>query len=156
MQKLDNVLTALERMLGTAWVGAMWSIGYLAVPVLFSSLDNRMLAGSLAGQMFSIVSYLGLGCGLLLIALMRYRNPAQWLDMRAYLILFMLLLVVVGEFILQPMMAELKRLGLIVGSEQAHRFAVLHGIASVLYLVNSLAGLILVSGWSKRPTIRGA
>lgn len=116
-----------------------------------------MLAGNLAGQMFSIVSYLGFACGLALIAIMRYRKPEQWIGRRLFLILFMLVLAVVGEFVLQPMMAELKQLGLVAGSDVAHRFALLHGVASVLYLINSLAGLLLVSGWLRRnPDIREA
>jgi len=57
----------------------------------------------------------------------------------------MLGLVIVGEFVLQPMMAELKMEGLVAGSEQAASFARLHGIASILYLINSLAGAVLVA-----------
>jgi hypothetical protein len=37
----------------TLWVGGFWAIGYLAAPMLFYNLDDRMLAGMLAGKMFT-------------------------------------------------------------------------------------------------------
>lgn len=134
-----------ERLLLTLWVGSLWAIGYLAVPVLFALLDDRGLAGMLAGRMFSLVSYLGLVCGGLLLAGTALRHGrAVWRSLRAGLLLVMLSLVVVGEFGLQPLMAQLKADGLAEGSVQAAQFARLHGIASLLYLINSLCGLLLV------------
>ena len=34
----------------TAWVGALWAIGYLAAPALFHALADKQLAGMLAGK----------------------------------------------------------------------------------------------------------
>lgn len=135
-----------ERFLLTLWVGCLWAIGYLAVPVLFAKLDDRMLAGMLAGEMFTIVSYLGLFCGTaLLLGLLFRLGTSAVRDWRLWLLLAMLLLVVAGEFILQPQMAELKLAGLPEGSMEASRFARLHGVSSILYLLNSLFGLVLIS-----------
>jgi hypothetical protein len=142
MKKIDTLLTTL-------WVGSLWAIGYLAVPILFYSLDDRMLAGMLAGKMFTLVSYIGLGCGALLLTLTLTASPSVWRARRRWLLVMMLGLVIAGEFVLQPMMAELKIGGLVVGSEQAASFARLHGIASILYMINSLAGAVLVA--STRP-----
>ena len=133
-----------ERVLLSLWVGGLWAIGYLAVPILFATLEDRMLAGMLAGKMFSAMSFIGLGAGmaLLLMALMTSARPlSQW---RVRLLLLMLVIVAVGEFVLQPMMAGLKVEGLVEGSETAARFAMLHGVASILYLINSLSGLALL------------
>lgn len=135
-----------ERLLLTLWIGALWAIGYLAVPILFAMLDDRMLAGQLAGRMFTLVSFLGLFCGgLLLLGTLLRLGKGALRNGRAWLLLVMLLLVAVGEFGLQPLMAQLKAQGLIEGSAQAVQFARLHGIASVLYLINSLCGLLLVA-----------
>ena len=38
-----------ERILLTLWVGGLWSVGYLAVPVLFHGLNDRRLAGMVSG-----------------------------------------------------------------------------------------------------------
>jgi len=52
------------------------------------------------------------------------------------------LLIAVAEFVLQPQMAELKQLGL--EGEHLQQFRMLHGISSILFLLNSLAGLVLI------------
>ncbi|MGE0080305.1 MAG: DUF4149 domain-containing protein [Thiohalomonadaceae bacterium] len=137
-----------ERILLTLWVGALWSVGYLAVPVLFAQLDDRMLAGMLAGHMFTLVAWLGLIAGALLAMgeLVRSQGRPGW---RFWVLAFMLALVAVGHFGLQPAMAALKVEGLPAGSAQAAQFARLHGFASVLYLLTSLAGLALVAGTSR-------
>ena len=44
----------------TAWVGALWSIGYLAAPALFHTLADKQLAGMLAGKLFTLVAYVGI------------------------------------------------------------------------------------------------
>jgi MFS family permease len=130
-----------ERVLITLWVGALWAIGYIAAPVLFSLLQDRSLAGSLAGQMFHIVSYIGIACGGILLAAMLPRHGLRW---RTWILITMLVLVICGEFVLQPMMQELKSHGLIEGSTEKARFGMLHGIASVVYLGNCVLGLVLV------------
>ena len=131
-----------ERVLLTLWVGSLWTIGYIVAPVLFKMLD-RVTAGNVAGQLFTIVSYIGLVTVivLLLAAILRagMRVLQQW---RIRLLLLMLFIILVGQFGLQPMMVELKAAGLQGG--QARQFATLHGVASVLYLINSLLGLALV------------
>ena len=131
-----------ERILLTLWVGSLWATGYIVAPVLFKMLD-RVTAGNVAGQLFSIVSYIGLfvAAVLLLLAVLQtgLRALQQW---RVRFLLLMLLLVLIGQFGLQPLMAELKASGL--QGEQARQFATLHGVASILYLTNSLLGLALI------------
>jgi len=130
-----------ERVLLTLWVGALWSIGYIAAPTLFAVLDDRKLAGALAGHMFHIVSYIGLVCGVMLLVSQIRQAGMQW---RVWVIVIMLALVAGGEFILQPMMENLKLQGLLEDSATKKQFGILHGIASSLYLLESLLGLSLV------------
>lgn len=144
-----------EPVLLTLWVGLLWGIGYLAVPVLFSSLDDRMLAGMLAGKMFTAVSFIGLGCGTILLLMSVLAASRQMQKFRLPLLVLMLALVAIGEFVLQPMMAELKLQGLVEGSDMAARFGILHGVASLLYLVNSVAGLLLLLvSWRESSSFR--
>lgn len=133
-----------ERFLLTLWVGSLLAIGYLAVPILFSALDDRMLAGQLAGRMFTVVSLLGLVCAPLLMAVTAKNYQANARVRRLIMLAVMLALVLVGEFVLQPMMAVLKAQGIAAGSEAAGQFARLHGVSSILYMINSLLGLGLV------------
>ncbi|MDH5601712.1 MAG: DUF4149 domain-containing protein [Gammaproteobacteria bacterium] len=130
-----------EKLLLTIWVGAMWSIGYIVTPVLFSMLEKHV-AGNVAGQLFTIVSYIGIFAAVALIIniLMQYGfNRRHW---QLWTLFVMLVIVMIGQFVFQPMMEELKAAGLT--GENAKRFGRLHGMASGLFLVNSLAGLALV------------
>lgn len=134
-----------ERIILTLWVGALWSIGYLAVPLLFYGLDDRRLAGELAGQMFKAVGYVGLVSGVFLLIGIAVAAPRQWLrQWRTGIIITMLVLIAIGLFSLQPYMQELKAQGLVPGSAEAARFGKMHGVSSVLYLITSICGLILV------------
>jgi hypothetical protein len=140
-----TVLSTLDRLLTTLWVGALWAIGYLAVPILFAHLDDRILAGALAGRMFTALSYTGLVVGVSLLAVITLRREARWRRSRLMMVALMLVVVVIGEFLIQPIMAELKSHGLVAGSSEARRFALWHGAASILYLCNSLLGLVVVA-----------
>lgn len=135
-----------ERILLTLWVGGLWAIGYLAVPVLFHSLDDRRLAGEVAGQMFGVLSLVGLVCGTLLLVRAIYVAGKKWSSAwRVWSLVAMLVLVATSAFVLQPMMQELKATGLLEGSTAAKHFGQLHGASSVMYLITSLLGLALVA-----------
>ncbi len=136
------MLQITERILLTLWVGSMWTAGYIVAPILFKTLD-RSLAGSVAGHIFTAVNILGLSCAVVLLLGVFFkvglRSLRQW---RPLLLIAMLVIIVVGQFVLQPMMSELKTLGLT--GAHATQFARLHGISSILFLFNSLGGLALV------------
>ncbi|KAF0193303.1 MAG: hypothetical protein FD165_406 [Gammaproteobacteria bacterium] len=134
-----------EQLLLTLWVGSQWAIGYIAVPVLFHSLDNRALAGNVAGEMFTVVYLIGLVAGPLLLASLWFRAGPVLREWRFWVIAAMVVLVAIGMFVVQPMMQDLKTQGeLVKGSELAARFGRLHGVSSAMYLVTSLLGLALV------------
>ena len=91
----------------------MWTVGYIVAPTLFAMLADRTMAGSVAGQLFSVMSYVGLLAAGLLISGQCYRSRATWRqNWRFWTLLIMLLIIVIGEFYLQPLMAELKLAGL--------------------------------------------
>jgi hypothetical protein len=139
-------LHATERVLLTTWVGGLWAIGYLAAPVLFKVLEDRRMAGELAGHMFKIVAIVGLVCGTCLLIAALQRHGAAWLrSWRVWTLAAMIILVAIGLFVLQPMIQEVKAQGLVEGSEQARRFGMLHGLSSILYLLTSVGGLALVA-----------
>jgi len=145
-------LEGMERLLLSLWVGIMVGIGYIAAPVLFKVLDDRKLAGGLAGEMFHVVTIIGLIFGGILL-LLRYKDESieflkQW---RGWLLLLMLCLVATSMFILQPMIAEVKALGISEGSENAKKFGMLHGISSLLYMVTVVSGILLIFFGLRKP-----
>ena len=60
MKLFKDPLSSLEHVVLTLWVGGMWTTGYLVTPVLFSTLQDRMLAGNIAGRLFGVLSVIGL------------------------------------------------------------------------------------------------
>lgn len=146
-----------ERAALTLWVGGLWIAGYVVAPSLFATLDDRQLAGRLAGHIFQLVSYIGLAVGLALLLSLIVQQGRGWLrDNRARLLLLMLLFVALSVFVLQPMMQELKLIGIAPGTAQATQFGRLHGISSILHLINSLLGLWLVATGFRAPTQESA
>lgn len=137
---------AIEQLLLTLWAGSLWAIGYLAVPVLFHMVEDRHLAGELAGQMFRAVAVIGLACGLLLlVGRLGADGRAVWRQWRIGVLLAMLLLVACGLFLLQPQLAAIKAQP--DWSQQAAlaaQFRRLHGVSSILYMLTSIGALVLV------------
>ena len=130
---------ATERILLTLWVGSLWVTGFLVAPTLFALLDDRALAGTIAGNLFTKISYIGVLCGGVLLVLNRLlKRGAGW---RLWVIIIMLALIVTIQFSLTPMLAELR----VQGLSGSARFGQLHGLAGVLYLVTSVLGLVLVA-----------
>jgi len=145
---MKNLSQHLASLLITAWVGGLWAIGYLAVPVLFYTQPDRQLAGELAGEMFIRLGYLGMACGMyLLIQRISVSGRASFRLALFWVIAAMLLLTLVLQFGIQPVMADIKAQALpvdVMHSALAGRFKMLHGISSVIYLIESLLGAFLV------------
>lgn len=148
MANVARLLPGLRTLLVTLWVGSLWAIGYLAAPTLFATLADRMLAGSIAGSLFRVEAWLSVVCGLLLLGL--FYADRGFAKRRTCLLLVagMLGCVAVGYFGLQPFMAELKATAVANGGVMDEavraRFGMLHGVASVIYMLQSLLGVGLV------------
>ena len=145
---LAALIPRLRSLLITFWVGSMWTIGYVVAPLLFATLTDRAQAGTLAGLFFKAEAWISLICGALLLAIIwtQREHPTRILQIK--LVIGMLLCTVIGYFGLQPYMAELRVIaaqsGGIMDDVVRSRFGMLHGAASVIYLLHSLLGVGLV------------
>ncbi len=132
----------------TLWVGGTWMLGYLVVPVLFRVLPDRQLAGMVAGQLFTSLAYIGIGCALYLLLQQLLQAGRAALRRRMFLVTtVMLLLVLIGQFVLQPILADLKTQALpldVMQSALAPQFKTWHAVSAIVYLVQSLLGIALV------------
>ncbi|TWI44811.1 uncharacterized protein DUF4149 [Pseudoduganella flava] len=145
------MLAKVRLFVAVLWAGSLWTVGYLVAPTLFATLSDRVLAGQIAGSMFHAEAMLSLGCALALLVLLQFATP-DWTPKRRRtvlaLIAAMALGTVVSHFGLQPMMADLKAAagpGGVMESAGKERFGMLHGVSSVIYLVQSLlAGWLIV------------
>lgn len=150
MRRLSEALYLISI---AVWVGGLWAIGYMAAPVLFASLGDRQLAGMVAGKLFALIGWVGLGSAAWLLVFLVLRYGRQVFKRAIFwLVVLMALLTAASQFGIQPLMAQLKLDAMprgVMESVLRDRFAAWHGISSILYLVQSLLGLWLVI-WSGR------
>ena len=147
---MKNLYTSLSSIALTIWVGGLVAIGYIAVPILFSAQPDKQLAGRLAGEMFHAIGYMGIVCGLMVLThTLWFKEKGKQRSKGLWLVGTMLVLSLIIQFGISPHMAELKQLALpedVMHSIYADRFKALHGISSILYLLETLCGLYLVIG----------
>lgn len=151
-------LPAIERVLLTLWVGGLWVSGLVFAPVLFGNFE-RLLAGDIAGRLFTAMSRVGLVCGVVLLALAAWRaGKHAWRDWRTAMLALMLVLLLIGEYGIAARMRELKLLAILEADAAAHwaEFGRLHGLSSALYLAECLLGLLLVVKGLRAPAQAGS
>ena len=137
----------LSLIIMTLWAGALWMTGISAY-VLFDSLQDKQMAGMLAGKLFTVVSYIGIASGFyLLIQRLVQDGTAALKQAFFWAVLVMLVLVLAGHFGIQPLLEGLKSQAFpadVMQSVFADRFRNWHGVASVAYLVECLLALVMV------------
>ncbi|PHS70646.1 MAG: hypothetical protein COB23_02925 [Methylophaga sp.] len=142
-----------ERLLLTLWVGSLWAIGYIAVPTAFIHIEDATLAGNYAGQLFSIVNILGIGCGsVLLLTKIVACGQAVTTLWRFWVMIVMLALTLILSSYIQPEMSAIKQLSWQQDTVLLEQFSFLHAMGKNLYIVISLLGLALVLSTDKLPS----
>jgi hypothetical protein len=140
------LLTRVRLLVATLWAGSLWTVGYLVAPTLFATLSDRVLAGTVAASMFRSEAWLSIACALAMPVLLVLARELDAKRRRLLVVLALAMLVctLVVHFGLQPMMAELRTGGVMEPAGQT-RFGILHGMSSVIYLVQSvLAGVLVI------------
>jgi hypothetical protein len=125
----------------------MWVIGFIVAPLLFARLGDHVLAGAFAGKLFAIIAWIGIGCALYLILYRLVRFGAGCFRQGfVWVTLLMLALLLAGGFGVQAILESLRAQALpkeVMESVFRDRFMTWHGVASVLYVMQSLLGLFL-------------
>ncbi len=146
MRKLAESLYCISV---TLWVGGLWTIGFIAAPALFASLNDRVLAGELAGNLFGLIAWVGMACAAYLLGYLTVRRGRAVFGSGVFwLVTAMLALAMTGHFGIQPILIQLKTEALplsVMESALKSRFAAWHGVAGGLYVLQSLLGIALVS-----------
>jgi hypothetical protein len=127
-----KILRAAFRALFVLWAGSLWSLAAWVAPTLFYAQSDRHLAGVLAGRLFSIETYVGIGTALLALTL-PVRSRFRW----GYL---SVLLLALNEWLLKPQMAAAHARGAALGLG----FGAWHGLSALLYLAACAGVLALV------------
>ena len=145
---MKKYFDGLAVLMASAWVGGMWVAGYIAAPVLFQSLPDKALAGMLAGKLFAVTAYMGMVCAVYLLVYVYTRYGKQVLRQSLFWVMVvMLLFTLLGQFGMQPLLAEIKSQALpqyVMDSPYADRFRFWHGASSIVFLLQSLLGAVLL------------
>lgn len=134
-----------DRLLLTLWVGSLWAIGYIAVPLAFVHFDDNVIAGAFAGRLFGLVDYVGIACGTVLLIRFGLLGQRLMTSPRFLLTLAMLALVLVMHFYLKVEMADIKLVDWRDDVALSARFDFLHHLSTALYMIVSVLGLALVA-----------
>lgn len=105
------------------WWGSLSATGFLAVPLLFAHLPTPALAGQTAAHLFTGQAWVGIACGVLLLAASRGRGERARIDATLGFVLAGVLLALLGEFAVAPRIVARENLRL------------WHAVGSAMYLL---------------------
>ncbi len=132
----------------TIWAGSLWTVGYLVAPTLFGTLDDRGLAGKIAGLMFRSEAWLSIACGVAMLGLLGLGKDLDAKLRRNLMIVVVVMLVcmAVSHFGIHPMMLAVREAAGPGGIDAAgrSRLGMLHGVSMVFYVIQSLLAVWLV------------
>jgi hypothetical protein len=129
----------LSGLIAIAWAGVLWTTCAFTAPGLFAIVADRSAAGRIAGAFFERATWVGLVASLLLVAgLMVGGHPASNQHRLLGWIATAALAPAASQWLLVPMMDAARLSG------DASRFAMLHGFAGGLFVLASVALLIVV------------
>ena len=143
-QRIFNILSGL-------WVGSFITVGFLVVPVLFSTLGDRQVAGMVAALLFKATAYIGVALSGFLMVMANHlvQQGHQHYTLIRWILLGMLACTIGAALIIIPWMNSLRDQALYAGlavheSSNAMLVGRLHGVSSVLFMIQSALGLLLV------------
>jgi len=139
-------------------LGLLVVSGYVVVPVLFAKAGSHALAGSLAGSVFHVAN---MGIVFLAAAVMvfwlRMRKSGMLIGrLRWSLLLIVAVLVVVNEYGVTPVIADLKAqmgpIDLVADDDPLRKlFGIWHGVSALIHMVAAIAAAFLVALGAARP-----
>jgi hypothetical protein len=125
----------LATLAAALWWGSLTAIGFLAVPLLFVHLPTPTLAGQTAARLFTAQTWMGVGCGVVLLLAARGRAEAARMDWAHGALAFVLaglLLALVGEFAVAPRIVARQNLRL------------WHAVGSAMYALQWVCALVVL------------
>jgi Domain of unknown function (DUF4149) len=126
----------LVSFLAALWAGSLLAVCAIAAPTAFATLDDRRLAGAVAGRLFQIETWVGVAFAGA-IALLLYMRGRAVARVDAALIALTAGAPLASEVALGPLMQSARAAG------DTARFGVLHGAAALLFALACLGALAL-------------
>jgi hypothetical protein len=117
------------------WWGSVTAVGFMVVPMLFANLPTPAMAGTMAGKLFSVESWVAVGCGLVLLFASKAEEEGAGLDWRGGALLFVvsgMLVALLTEFGVAPRILARENLKL------------WHTIGSAMYVLHWLCAFVVL------------
>jgi hypothetical protein len=121
------------RLILALWSGGLVTIGAVVAPTLFATLDDRRLAGQIAGSLFRVATFGSLLLCLLLLLAERRGQVSRPTRRQLVGRLAPALLLAASEWGVRPLLEAARAAG---GSGSA-AFAAWHGVSTLLYVAAS-------------------
>ena len=77
---MKNLTSKLTIFTAALWWGSLTTLGFFVVPMLFQHLSNKALAGNMAARLFEVQTWVSVGCGLVLLLILRPKRFENQLD----------------------------------------------------------------------------
>ena len=143
------MVTRLRLLVAALWAGSLWTVGYLVAPILSNTLPDRKMFGNIAAGIFRGEAWLTVACALAMFLLVMLATDLDAKRKRTLHIIVgsMLACTLIGYFGMQPVMAMLRESAGAQGvmdSDLRMKFGIVHGVAALIYLVQSVLGVTLV------------
>jgi hypothetical protein len=123
-------------LLAGLWAGSLLTVCAIAAPTAFAVLDDRRMAGMVAGRLFEIATWLGVAFGVA-IALLLYAGRRRVARLDASLVALTAGAPLASELAVGPLMQSARAAG------DMARFGALHGVSALLFGLACLAAFVL-------------
>lgn len=77
---MKNLTYKLTIFTAALWWGSLTTLGFFVVPMLFQHLPSKALAGNMAARLFEVQTWVSVGCGLVLLLILRPKRFENQLD----------------------------------------------------------------------------
>jgi Domain of unknown function (DUF4149) len=67
----NKIISKLAIFAAAVWWGSLTTLGFFVVPMLFQYLPTKALAGNMAARLFEVQTWISVGCGLVLLLILR-------------------------------------------------------------------------------------
>jgi hypothetical protein len=122
------------------WWGSLTAVGFLVVPMLFAHLGSPAQAGQMAAKLFAAQTWVGVGCGMLLLMASSAREDVprmDWGNGALVYVLLGMLLALLQEFAVAPRIVQRQDL------------ALWHSAGTAMYAAQWLCALVVF--WRLTP-----
>lgn len=141
-------LSAARVLVAALWAGAIWVLGYIAAPAVFS-IASGALAGDIVGAFLRRLAWISMACAVLMLLLVQVspdleRGRRRYLNLLVLAMLACALVMLVG---LQPAMAQMREAAGPLGIRASPlwtKFAIMHGVSQLFHLIEGVLAAMLI------------